>query len=269
MATGQIVQDAKDGIAVLLVESRGLETHGIEVCRMRAAIDRDLLRALEQLTTETLVAGSLGHPQDLHPKPAPIGPAEQAAHHGPVPVAHQERDRCKGVITGMVVIKGGQPGADQRNLGRIGSGFKGDRIGFCHGGLRILFLSGWERMHSCLDERYAETVDVSSAEVGVQFDDSGRLMSQQPSSVAADDTSTDDRMAQHVENVPRFRPLKAVRRIGRPCEKLINKSERKHLHHRRMFIRTRTMIIKVSSRPWMNTSSSRSTPRMFTTHFRL
>lgn len=141
---------------------------------MTAAIDRDLLGALEQLTTETLVAGSLGDPQDLHPKPAPIGPAEQAADHGPVPVAHQECDRCKGVITGMVVIKGGQPGADQRNLGRIGGGFKGDRIGFCHGGLRILFLRGRERMHSYLEETYTETVNVSSVEVGGQFDDTRR-----------------------------------------------------------------------------------------------
>ncbi len=174
MATGQIVQNAKDVIAVLLVESRGLETHGIEVRRMTATIDRDLFGTLEQLTTETLVAGSFADPQNLHPKPAPIGPAEQAADRGPIPVADQERERYKGVITGMVAIKSGQPGTDQRNLSWIGGSFKGDRIGFCHGGLRILCLSRQERMHSCPEETYTEMVDVSSAEVGEQFDDTER-----------------------------------------------------------------------------------------------
>ena len=90
MPDGQIVQDAKDGIAVLFVKGQRLKAHGIQMCRATASADSFLFGQGQESLAIALPPDRLVEPQDADVQPAPIRLAQQPAQEGAVGGAQKE-----------------------------------------------------------------------------------------------------------------------------------------------------------------------------------
>jgi hypothetical protein len=113
---------AKEDIALLLVERKGLEIKGVEIGRVTPADGRLALGVGEKPSAPPMTARLLGDPKDLDIKPIPAGLAVQTANDLASVVAEQQDEGFAVVGTGVLGIVSGEDLTD-----RLGGG-GGDRV---------------------------------------------------------------------------------------------------------------------------------------------
>ena len=117
----EVLVNAPNAVAALLVEPKRLEAHRIQVRVMAPAAGGFLFGRRQEPRPVPLPAHFLLQPEDPDVQPAPIGLAQQAADQNPVRAAQEEDQFPVGVVRSVQAVEREQAFPDREDilLGRI------------------------------------------------------------------------------------------------------------------------------------------------------